>query len=115
MHLQIADDLGPQVSYPAFEAGDEVLQEVQQLVTTGVPAGPPAQWAGLWRVSYAPHIRTLGNLPWAYLMLVRFGWFGQSFGLVLSAMSGGFSLFYSCFEVLSAFSPVSARKEIKKT
>ncbi|CAL1149507.1 unnamed protein product [Cladocopium goreaui] len=49
------------VSYPAFEAGDEVLQEVQ-LVTTGVPAGPPAQWAGLWRVSYAPHIRTLGSL-----------------------------------------------------
>jgi len=47
-------------------------------------------------------------------MLVRFGWFGQSFGLVLSAMFGGFSLFFSCFEILSAFSPVSARKKVKR-
>ena len=50
-----------------------MLQEVQ-LVTTGVPAGPPAQWAGLWRVSYAPHIRTLGNLPWAYVSYVGEVW-----------------------------------------
>eukprot|EP00438_Fugacium_kawagutii_P034397 Skav207732 [mRNA] locus=scaffold362:290967:298462:- [translate_table: standard] len=52
-----------EVSYPAFEAGDEVLQEVQRLTGDGrVPAGPVAQWAGLWRVSYAPHIRTLGSV-----------------------------------------------------
>ena len=51
-----------QVAYPAFEGGDEVVQEVEQLTSASVPAGPPADWAGLWRVSYAPHIRTLGAL-----------------------------------------------------
>lgn len=51
------------VAFPAFEGGDEVMTEVQDLITEElVPAGPETQWTGLWRVSYAPHIRTLGSL-----------------------------------------------------
>ena len=51
------------MAFPAFEGGDEVMTEVQDLITEElVPAGPETQWTGLWRVSYAPHIRTLGSL-----------------------------------------------------
>eukprot|EP00434_Breviolum_minutum_P011704 symbB.v1.2.010325.t1/scaffold671.1/size323421/6 len=51
------------VAFPAFEGGDEVMTEVEDLITEElVPAGPETQWTGLWRVSYAPHIRTLGSL-----------------------------------------------------
>ena len=54
------------MAFPVYEAGDEVMEELKTMLSdsSDIPAsaGSEAQWAGLWRVSYAPHILTLGSL-----------------------------------------------------
>ena len=51
------------IEFPVFEGGEEVAEEVQAMVSGNeISPGPETEWAGLWRVSYAPHISTLGSL-----------------------------------------------------
>lgn len=54
-------------AFPVWSAGEEEAAAVQQLIAAGqqLIAGAratEAKWTGLWRVAYAPHMRTLGGL-----------------------------------------------------
>ena len=52
------------VAFPVWK-GDQTREATEELLQESggsAAAGAEADWAGLWRVSYAPHIRTLGSL-----------------------------------------------------
>ena len=53
------------VAFPIWHGGEPTRAATEELLQASggkAPAGAEAEWAGLWRVSYAPHIRTLGSL-----------------------------------------------------
>ena len=58
--LRDAADLG-RVAFPVFEEPGALPKALKELPLEGTEE----QWQGLWRVAYAPHIRTLGSLAFS--------------------------------------------------
>ena len=53
------------VAFPVWSGGERTRDATEELLKASggrAAAGAEASWAGLWRVTYAPHIRTLGSL-----------------------------------------------------